>query len=162
MDYALLNLLITIAVLVATFLLRKRLFVALGRILFTKSIEFARATFLVETEDTTQDGTKVRKLALSGAARAIVAATTPVLVAEVAKSMKIRPGTSGTSLPEGLDLSNLSSALPAILNSGMIPKKYQGIVALAAPILQGFLGGGKGTAGGTTKGTSLEELDTGV
>jgi hypothetical protein len=68
----------------------------------------------------------------------LVAAVAPVLLAEAVKAIKLKPGAL-PALPTGLDLSNLSEALPAILP--MVPKRYQGIFAMVAPFLGQFLGG---------------------
>ena len=152
MDAAFLNLLLTAALLVATFAFRKRILAALGRLLLNGAIEFVRGTFLVEEVTEGPDGSKVAKIGLSVRGRAIVGALVPVLIAEVAKSIKLKPG-GVSSLPPGIDLSNLSEALPAILP--MLPKRYQGIAALAAPFLQQFLGGAKPTGG---KSSSSEEV----
>ena len=140
MDAALLNLLLTIALLLTTFLLRKRILAAFGRLLLNGAIEFVRGTFLVEEVTEGPDGTEVARIGLSVRGRAIVGALVPVLIAEVAKSIKLKPG-GLPSLPQGIDLSNLSEALPAILP--MLPKRYQGIAALLAPLASQFLGGAK-------------------
>jgi len=132
-----------LAVLVAAFLFRKRLLRALCRLLLTGSIEFARATFVEEGIQVGEDGEKRAYVRLRPSGEALVAAVVPVLVREAAKSIKLKLPAQAGGLPPDLDLSNLSAALPAILSSGMVPKKYAGLIALAAPFLQGFLGGGK-------------------
>ncbi len=152
-DYALVNLLVTGGILVATFAFRKRILKALGRLLLRGAIEFAQGTFLVEEVSKDESGAEVRKIGLSAQGRAIVAALTPVLIAEAVKNVKIKLPTGGPGLPQGLDLSNLSEALPAILGSGLIPKKYAGILALAAPFLQNFAGKGS-TSNATASATS--------
>ena len=140
MDAALLNLLLTIALLLTTFLLRKRILAAFGRLLLNGAIEFVRGTFLVEEVTEGPDGSKVAKIGLSVRGRAIVGALVPVLIFEATKSIKLKPG-GLPSLPSGIDLSNMSEALPAILP--MLPKRYQGIAALLAPLASQFLGGAK-------------------
>ena len=140
MDAALLNLLLTIALLLTTFLLRKRILAAFGRLLLNGAIEFVRGTFLVEEVTEGPDGSKVAKIGLSVRGRAIVGALVPVLIFEATKSIKLKPG-GLPSLPSGIDLSNLTEALPAILP--MLPKRYQGIAALLAPLASQFLGGAK-------------------
>src|SRR3989337_2796373 len=140
MDAAFLNLLLTVALLIATLAFRKRILAAFGRLLLNGAIEFVRGTFLVEEITQGPDGTEVAKIGLSVRGRAIVGALVPVLIAEVAKSIKLKPG-GLPSLPSGIELSNLSEALPAILP--MLPKRYQGIAALLAPLASQFLGGAK-------------------
>ena len=140
MDYGFLNLFLTTALLIATFAFRKRILAAFGRLLLNGAIEFVRGTFLVEEVTEGPDGTEVARIGLSVRGRAIVGALVPVLIAEVAKSIKLKPG-GLPSLPQGIDLSNLSEALPAILP--MLPKRYQGIAALLAPLASQFLGGAK-------------------
>ena len=162
MDYALLNLAVTLALLLATLAFRKRLLDALGKMLIAGAVAWVQGSLFVRTIKDTGEGPPVEIWALSGHGRAIVAAVTPALVAELIKSIKLKPGATPT-LPAGLDLANLSEALPALLGSGLLPKKYAGLIALAAPFLQGFLGGGgPGVPGKASKGTPLEELDTGV
>ena len=146
MDYALLTFLLTLGTLIATFLFRKRILRALGRLLFAESVKFVRGTYFEEVEEETDDGPK-RVLRPSPALQSLSASVVPMLVQTAVKSIKLKPGGTGV-LPPGLDLSNLSEALPALLSSGMVPKKYAAIVALAAPFLQGVLGGGAKPKGG--------------
>ncbi len=58
MDYALLNLALTAALLLATFLLRKRLLRALGRLLFHGAIEFVLATYFEQVQVDGGNGVK--------------------------------------------------------------------------------------------------------
>lgn len=157
MDAALVNLVVTLVLLVATFVFRKRLLSTLGRLLLAGSVKFARDTFLVEEVSKAPDGSRVARIGLSDAGKGLVAAVTPVLMAEIVKGFKFKPGVPGVALPEGIDLSNLSAALPALLNSGMVPKKYAGILAIAATLLQNFLGGGTGMKPGLGKASSSTE-----
>ncbi len=138
MDYALLNLALTAALLLATFLLRKRLLRALGRLLLHGAIEFVQGTFLVQGVSKAEDGTETPTVALSARGKAIVAALVPVLLAEAVRHIKFKaPGPGGLpfAIPEGTDLASLA---PAFLQ--MLPKKYQGIAGLALPFLGQFLG----------------------
>lgn len=57
-DYAFWTLAVTVGTLLATILLRKRILAALGRLLFTGAIEFARDEFFEETSETTEGGEK--------------------------------------------------------------------------------------------------------
>lgn len=125
--------------LLIAFVFRKRVVAWFSRQLAASIVAWAFVTKEVEGED----GKIVEIKAVSEPARGLLAAAVPALVAEVAKSVKLKVPAGGVGLPAGLDLSNLSEALPAILGSGMIPKKYAGLVALAAPFLQGFLSGQK-------------------
>jgi uncharacterized membrane protein YgcG len=128
---------------------RKRLVAWFARQIGPFVVQGIREWALVETA--AEDGT--RSYAISEPARGLLTALTPVLVAEALKSVKIKPGAGGVPmLPAGLDLSNLSEALPAILP--MLPKRYQGIAALAAPFLSGFLGKGGNTGGSSSGGSS--------
>lgn len=119
---------------------RKRLVAWFARQIGPYVVQGVAAWAFVVEDMEAEDGTRTQRRALSGPAKALLGATVPVLLAEVMKNLKFKQG-GGGGLPAGIDLSNLSSALPALLGSGMIPKKYAGILAIAAPILQGFLGG---------------------
>jgi hypothetical protein len=165
LDYALLNFAVTIATLLATFAFRKRILAALGKLLLRGLLSHLGAPpgdLWVEEVSKAEDGSETRVRALSGPWKAYVAgvstAVAPFLIAALAKNIKLKlPTGGGGSLPAGLDLSNLSEALPAILP--MLPKRYQGIAALAAPFLSQFLGGAKpGAKGKETANPFLKDL----
>ena len=163
MDYALLNLAVTFALFAATFLARKRILRAMGRLLIKGLLDALGAPperLWVEEVSKASDGTETRVRALSGPWRAYLGAIATAMFQEVVKSFKLKPSGGGMPNLEGVDLSNLATALPAILP--MLPKKYQGLVAIAAPFLQGFLGnmGGLGGAkpGQKPKAPVVEEV----
>lgn len=144
MDATLLYLALSFVPYVLAFVFRKRL-VRWFSTAFAHSI--VSWAFETKTVQSAESGDIVEIRAVSAPARALLAAVVPALMTEVAKSVKLKLPQGGGGLPAGLDLGNLSEALPAILSSGMVPKKYAGLVALAAPFLQGFLKQG----GATTK-----------
>lgn len=137
MDYALVNLIVTIATGVVLFLYRKRILSYIGALFAANAIEWAKAQFLTQEISEAADGTKVAKTGLSAQAKGLLAASVPTLVQEALKSIKLKPGTV-QGLPPDIDLSSMASALPTILP--MLPKRYQGFAALAAPFLSNFLG----------------------
>ena len=90
MDYALWNLLAFLATLVATFLFRKRILAALGRLLMHGAIEFVQGWMWDEVVSEGPDGVKVKQRALSGPARAQLEAVAPVLLQAAIKSIKLK------------------------------------------------------------------------
>ncbi len=148
MDYALVNLGVTIALLIATVVFRKRILRALGRILLRGSIEFARGTFLVEEVSEAEDGSKVARIGLSVQGKALVAALAPVLLAESLRAVKLKLPAGGV-VPPNLDLGNLAENLPQLimampgknLNLGgfKVPKE---VAAALSSLAGGFLGKG--------------------
>lgn len=118
----------------------------------------------VTKEQKGEDGTVVQIKALSEPARGLLAASVPLLIAEVVKNVKLKLPTGGGALPAGIDLSNLSESLPAILN--MVPganlniggfKVPKPIIALLAPLLQGLGKGGAGKVPGRSGSNAAAE-----
>lgn len=140
----LLYLFVPLAPAVLAFLFRKRIVRWFARQLGPYVVQGLYSWAFVEEAVEDADGKETQRRALSVQARALLATVVPVLMAEVVKNVKIKmPGQTG--LPAGIDLSNISEVLPSVI--GMLPKKIQPLVALAAPFLGQFLGGG-GAGGG--------------
>ncbi len=143
MDYALVNLAVTLALLVATFAFRKRILKALGRLLLHGAIQYVHGAFLTEEVSEAEDGTRVRKIGLSVQGKAILGAVAPALFAELMKNVKIalpkfapiNPATGQLDFmapilakaADGKKI-NLNDFLPLLIEKGL-------------PMIQGFLGG---------------------
>ena len=146
-DYTLLTFLLTVGTLIATLLFRKRLFRAFLMGLFKSipHVDFAGEVLGTwETKDT-GEGTQTRVWVPSVQLRGIVETLAPLFLASALKSIKLKvpPGPSPLA---GVDLSDLSAALPSII--GMLPKRYQPYAAMAVPFLQKLAPGllqGKGS-----------------
>lgn len=147
MDAALLNLLLTAGLAILTFAFRKRILTALGRLLFTKSVEFVRATYFEDVEVETEKGEKRRLTRLRPAGEALLASVMPSLIASAVKSLKFKAPPGGL-LPPGIDIGSMD--VGALLQ--LAPKKYQGPIAAGITIARalgidltnlGKKGGGK-------------------
>lgn len=90
MDYALLNLAVTIALVLATFAFRKRILAALGRLLFDGAVKIARASLLTEEVSEGPDGVKVARIGLSAQGKAIVASVVPSLIEVGLQTVKLK------------------------------------------------------------------------
>lgn len=171
-DWAFLTFLLTAASLALTFLFRKRILAALGRLLFDGAVKFARREFLVEEVSEGEDGVKRVKIGLSAPAKAIVEALAPQLLAASIKNIKINVPElmKGMNLPS-VGANELGQALMGgVAQKALSGKKLkgedivQGILGLILPRAQGFLSGLGMEAGAkpgapATKNPFLKELE---
>jgi len=144
LDYALLNLLVTFGALVVTFVFRRRILAAFGRLLSKGLIDFVQATMWDEDEVTGPDGKIVRRRVLSEAATAQLRAIAPVFVQAAMESIKLK-------LPKFAPINAATGELDMmapILAKAMDGKKITTNDALPLllskfmPLLESLFGGG--------------------
>lgn len=92
LDYGLLNLIVTIAAFFLTFVFRKRILTAFGRLLFKHSVEFVRATYFDEVDEDTEDGQKLHHVRLNAKGTQFLTGVMPSIIQTALKSIKLKPG----------------------------------------------------------------------
>ena len=164
-DWGLAGFLTTIGLALATFVFRKRLFRAIlrGLLISAAHVDFDTELFGTWTTQSTDDGVETRTFAPNARSKAFVEGLAPLFVASALKSIRMKPppgGVPGPSPLAGLDLTDLTAALPTII--GMLPKKYQAYAALAAPLIQklapNLLQQGSASGGGSASPKADETL----
>ena len=93
-----------------------------------------------------EDGTKTRQKALSGPARAYLEAVAPVLLQFALKSIKLKPGMNLPLNPVTGQLDFMAPVLAKVAAGKKVGVEdfLPLIMDKAMPLIEGFLGGGKG------------------
>lgn len=153
LDYGLLNLLLTITAFFLTFIYRKRILTAFGRLLFKHSVEFVRTTYFDEVEEDTDDGQKLHYVRLNAKGTQFLAGMMPSIIQTALKSIKLKPGGMLPINPVTGQLDFMAPVLTKIASGKKIGLEdfLPLIMDKAMPFVEGMLGGL--TKGGGKPGT---------
>ncbi len=169
MDYALLNLLVTGGILVATFAFRKRILKVVGRFLFDGAVKFARATYFDEADLDDGHGNKTRVLRPNAQGEAILRLGMNSALAWAKDNVKINLPALGAGLGlPSVDAEQLGGALMGGVAQKVISGKklksedlIQGVLGYFLPRLGGLVNqftGGKPAAQGVPGGGKAESM----